>query len=92
MTELALTVPDALVAAIASRVVELMGDTLPTAVVAPEPWIGVDDAAAHLACPRSRIYALASAGRLPHHKDGSRLLFKASELDEYVLGGGARRP
>jgi excisionase family DNA binding protein len=57
-----------------------------------EPWIGVRDAAAHLACPRSRIYALVSAGRIPHRKDGSRLLFRRSELDSWLTQGGAVRP
>jgi hypothetical protein len=32
----------------------------------PEPWIGVDEAADHLDCPRSRIYAQGEAvHRLP---------------------------
>lgn len=40
----------------------------------------------------SRIYALVSANRLPHYKDGSRLLFDRTELRRYVENGGARRP
>ena len=56
------------------------------------PWLDVGDAAEHLACPRSRIYALVSARRIPHHKDGSRLLFRREELDEWVRLGGGRRP
>lgn len=91
MGELAITIPDALVDAIAVRVAELLADKLPVQTRA-EQWIGVDAAADHLACPRSRVYALASTGRLPHCKDGSRLLFRRSELDNYVRGGGARRP
>jgi excisionase family DNA binding protein len=56
------------------------------------PWLDVEGAAKHLACPRSRIYALVSARRIPHHKDGSRLLFRREELDEWVRMGGGRRP
>jgi excisionase family DNA binding protein len=56
------------------------------------PWLDVVAAAQHLACPRSRIYALVSARRIPHHKDGSRLLFRREELDEWVRTGGGRRP
>jgi excisionase family DNA binding protein len=56
------------------------------------PWLDVGAAAKHLACPRSRIYALVSARRIPHHKDGSRLLFRREELDEWVRSGGGRRP
>jgi excisionase family DNA binding protein len=55
-------------------------------------WLDVRQAAKYLACPRSRIYALVSVRRIPHHKDGSRLLFRCEELDEWVRAGGARRP
>lgn len=57
----------------------------------PEPWIGVEEAADHLDCPRSRIYALVSKRAIPFHKDGSRLLFRCSELDRFIEDGGATR-
>lgn len=56
------------------------------------PWLDVEGAAKHLACPRSRIYALVSVRRIPHYKDGSRLLFRREELDDWVRAGGGRRP
>jgi len=56
------------------------------------PWLDVHGAARHLTCPRSRIYALVSAGRIPHHRDGSRLLFRREELDDWVRTGGGIRP
>jgi excisionase family DNA binding protein len=55
-------------------------------------WIGVDQAARHLACPKSRLYSLVSARRIPFNKDGSRVLFRRNELDEWVRAGGATRP
>lgn len=58
----------------------------------PDSWLDVGQAAEHLSCPRSRIYALVSAQRMPHHKDGSRLLFRREELDAWVRAGGGRRP
>lgn len=58
----------------------------------PVPWLDVDGAAQHLVCPRSRIYALVSARRIPHHRDGSRLLFRREELDDWVRTGGGIRP
>jgi excisionase family DNA binding protein len=58
----------------------------------PEPWVDVKAAAAHLSCPVSRLYALVSARRIPHCKDGSRVLFRRSELDAWVRSGGGRRP
>ena len=87
-TKLALELPDDLVEALAVRVAELLA----ARDHAPEPWIGVEQAAEHLACPRSRIYALASAGRIPHRKDSARLLFRRAELDDWLEQGGAKRP
>jgi excisionase family DNA binding protein len=52
----------------------------------PEPWVGVPEAAAHLACQPQRIYNLVHARAIPHRKDGSRLLFKRSELDRWLDG------
>jgi excisionase family DNA binding protein len=57
-----------------------------------EPWIGVEEAAQHLACGRSRLYALTSADRIPFERDGSRLLFRRSALDAWLANGGAKRP
>jgi hypothetical protein len=57
-----------------------------------EPWIGVEDAAAHLGCKPQRIYDLvcrrATSG-IPHRKEGSRLLFRRSELDRWIDSGRA---
>jgi excisionase family DNA binding protein len=50
----------------------------------PEPWVGVDRAAEHLSCKRQRIYDLVSRGEIPHRKDGSRLLFRLSDLDAWL--------
>jgi len=86
---LSLAVPEALVEAVAQRVADLLAER---SAPEPEPWIGVEQAAEHLACPRSRVYALSSAGRIPHRKDGSRLLFRRSELDDWLEQGGAKRP
>lgn len=69
---------------------EHVADVLP-ARPEPESWIGVAEAAEHLACPRSRIHALVSKRAIPHHKDGRRLLFRRSDLDRFVEEGGATR-
>lgn len=76
--------------ALAARVADLLAER----DAGPELWIGVEAAAEHLACPRSRIYALTSRrdGAIPHRKDGSRLLFRRSELDAWLDAGGGRRP
>jgi excisionase family DNA binding protein len=85
---LALTLPVDFVERVAFRVAAILAAREPEA----ERWVGVAEAAEHLSCPRSRIYALTSAGRLPHRKDGTRLLFRLSELDAWLERGGGRRP
>jgi len=85
----AIQLPPELLEHLAERAATIVAERLEPAA---EPWIGVEQAAEHLAAPVSRVYALASAGRVPLERDGSRLLFKRSQLDEWVRAGGAKRP
>lgn len=58
-------------------------------------WLrGADAIASYIGAPRSRVYALASCkpARIPVVRDGSALLAKRSELDEWIRDGGGRRP
>jgi excisionase family DNA binding protein len=83
---LTLTVPPALVDAIAERVAERLEPQL-AAAGAGDPWVDVDQAAAYLACKPQRIHDLVSQERLrPDGRDGRRLLFRRSALDAYVQG------
>jgi len=84
-----LDIGDEIVERIAQRAAELLVDRQSAMA---SGYLDVAGAADFLACPKSRIYALVSAGRLPHHHDGSRLLFDPAELREYVRKGGAKRP
>ena len=52
----------------------------------PEPWVGVRQAAAHLDCQPQHIYNRVSERKIPYRKDGSRLLFRLSELDRSLDG------
>lgn len=81
--------PEAL-EAIARRAAELIAER--NRSPANGSWLDVAGAAEHLACPRSRLYALVSAKRIPHERDGSHLLFNRAELDQWVRDGGAKRP
>ncbi len=90
MNDLALQLPDELLEQIAQRAAAILADRQPAEKA--EGFMDVAGAAAFLACPVSRIYSLTSAGRLPVHRDGSRLLFDRGELRAYVAAGGARRP
>jgi excisionase family DNA binding protein len=85
MDEVTIALPDALLELVADRAAERLGARLP----AVEPWVGIDQAAAHLACKRQRIYDLVSRRTIPHRKEGSRLLFKLSHLDAWIESGGA---
>jgi len=86
---LTVELPPALLEAVAERVLERLEERRPAGA---EPYLDVAGAATFLACPTSRIYALASAGRIPVHRDGSRLLFRPEELRRWVEQGGAKRP
>src|SRR4051794_36929935 len=86
--EYKLAVPPELFEALVEEVVERVTERLMPPTL--EPWIGIEEAAAHLACRPRRPYALKSQGRIPHRKDGARLLFRRSELDASLEQGGPR--
>lgn len=77
---------DAQLDEIARRAIELLPAT------SDDGWLSVIEAAAYLRCPKSRVYSLCSAGRIPHVKDGSRTLLRRSELDTWLRAGGGVRP
>jgi excisionase family DNA binding protein len=79
--------PPELIERIAERAAQLLGER----VQSDDHWLDVAGAATYLRCPTSRIYALTSAKSIPHYHDGSRLLFRRDELDEWVKRGGGRR-
>lgn len=83
---LAITLDDATIEAIARRAVELLPAD------SDDGWLTVVEAAEYLRCPKSRIYSLCSARRIPHVKDGSRTLLRKSELDTWLRAGGGVRP
>ncbi len=89
---LTLALPDALVETVAERVVVLLEQRGHAAATGTPGYLDVNGAAEYLSCPTSRIYALTSAGRIPVHRDGTRLLFDPTELRAYVDQGGATRP
>jgi excisionase family DNA binding protein len=84
--KLEIELTDELVEQIAALVAERIGER-------KEPgYMDVKQAAAFLACKPDRIYDLVSARRIPHERDGGRLLFDRDELRKYVRNGGAKRP
>jgi excisionase family DNA binding protein len=83
-----LTLDPAALEALARRAAEIVREGME----GRQGFLDVAGAAEFLACKPDRIYALTSSNRIPHHKDGSRLLFDRDELREYVRNGGAKRP
>ena len=73
--------PPEVLAEIARQAMELLHDRA-------EPWIGVAEAAEHLACKPQRLYELVHQRRLTPGRDGRRLVFRRSDLDRYLAGGG----
>jgi hypothetical protein len=83
---LVIPVPDVVLDELVERVAERL------ARPAAEHWVGVDGVAAHLGCRRQRICDLVSRRghcAIPFRKDGSRLLFRLSEVDAWL---GPARP
>ncbi len=90
MSATSVNVADELVERIARRAAEILGEQ--ASAPAEDGWLrGAERIAAYLDCPRSRVYALASARRIPIHHDGSALIARRSELDEWLIGGGGVR-
>lgn len=91
MNAINLDIGEELVERIAQRAAELLADQ--SNEPAEDGWLrGAERIAGYIDAPRSRVYALASARRIPVHRDGSALIARRSELDEWVLRGGGRRP
>lgn len=91
MAALRLEIDEELIEQIAERAAELIG--VRPERTEPDGWLrGADRIAAYIDAPRSRVYALVSARRIPVHHDGSALIARRSELDRWLLRGGARRP
>jgi excisionase family DNA binding protein len=90
VASVAVAVPDEVIEAIAARAAEIVAERQRQE---DDRWLrGADRIAAYLDCPRSRVYALVSARRIPVHHDGSALVARRSELDLWLSDGGGRRP
>jgi hypothetical protein len=84
-------VGDELVERIARRAAELVAEQSGKPVA--DGWLrGAERIAAYIDAPRSRVYGLVSAKRIPVHHDGSALIARRSELDKWLLRGGGVRP
>jgi len=74
-----LDIPDEIVDLIAERVAERLERPA-------EGWLDVDQAAAYIAAPKSRVYDLVAQERVECRRDGRRVLFRREWLDAAVNG------
>jgi hypothetical protein len=85
-----LNVEDELIERTAERAAELIDRR--QKATDDEGWLrGADKIAAYIDAPRSRVYGLVSASRIPVHHDGSALVARRSELDAWLHAGGGTR-
>ena len=86
-TDMIVALPPAVVEVIARRAAAIVSESVSAK---PESFIGVGEAAEHLACKPQRNYDLVSQRRLAFHRDGRRLLFRRSDLDAYLARTASR--
>lgn len=55
-----------------------------------EPWLSVEEIAAHLGISKETVYRWLEKGRVPAHRVGKLWKFKTAEVDEWVRSGGAQ--
>lgn len=54
-----------------------------------EPWYSVEQIAQHLGISKETIYRWLEKGKIPGHRIGKLWKFKAAEVDEWIVSGGA---
>lgn len=54
-----------------------------------EPWFSVDEIAKHLRVSKETIYRWLEKGKIPAYRVGKQWRFKATEVDAWVVQGGA---
>jgi len=83
---------DTAIARLADRLAPLLVERI-APPASGDGWLrGADQIAGYIGSPRSRVYALASARRIPVQRDGSALVARRSELDSWLRSGGGKRP
>lgn len=91
MSSMRLDIGDELIERIAQRAAELIQQNGENEI--EDGWLrGANKIADYIDSPRSRVYALVSARRIPVHHDGSALIARRSDLDGWLRSGGGRRP
>lgn len=56
-----------------------------------EKWSNLDEVSEHLGVSKDTIYRWIAKKKMPAHKVGRHWKFKISEIDEWVINGGAQK-
>jgi excisionase family DNA binding protein len=54
-----------------------------------ERWLGIEEIAEHIGVAPVTIYRWLEKQKIPAHRVGKLWKFKASEVDQWIQGGGA---
>lgn len=54
-----------------------------------EPWYSVEEIAKHLGISKESVYRWIEAKKIPAHRIGKLWKFKPSEVDNWIVNGGA---
>lgn len=54
-----------------------------------ERWLSVEEIASHLGISKETVYRWLDKKKIPSHRIGRLWKFKTSEVDEWVISGGA---
>ena len=57
-----------------------------------EPWLSVEGLSLHLGVSKETIYRWLDRGGIPAHRIGRLWKFKATEVDNWIIRGGASEP
>ncbi len=55
-----------------------------------ERWLSVEEIASHLGVAAITVYRWLEKGKIPAHRVGKLWKFKVSEVDSWVVSGGAQ--
>lgn len=83
-----IVLPDELVERIAQRAAALVVEQLDARPTEPE-WMTAAETAQWLHVPLQRVRHLTAGGRLPHVKEGNRVLYHRPTLRSHLLTGAA---
>lgn len=54
-----------------------------------ERWLSVEEIAVHLGISKETVYRWLEKEKIPAHRVGRLWKFKASEVDKWIMSGGA---